>query len=188
MIAKGLRMLGCVGVGVALTMATQAAIGQAGVAGGFRTVAPPSPAQRLDQAMAQIGLTRCLPVFQQAGPFLFESAPANFVVQPLGPDVNRWPTAVTIEGDHPATPKTPAQTRLTTLIVAPAGSCSGLYQQVIYWPQPCATLKTRVFSAFTNDRLLLSKVRQSEANPGLQLYLMPAGTTGCVSVKKELIG
>lgn len=188
MIARLLRLSAAVALGVATTLGTQAAIGQAGgVAGGFRTVAPPSPAQRLDQAMAQLGVQRCLPVFQQAGPFLFEGAPANFVVQPLGPDVNRWPVAVTIEGNHPATVKTPAQTRLTTLIVAPAGSCSGLYQQVIYWPQPCPALKAKVFAAFVNDRPLLARVRQSEANPGLQLYLMPAGT-GCVSVKKELIG
>lgn len=188
MIIKPFGMLTCVAIGVALTIATQAALGQADVAAGLRTGAPASPTQRLNDAMAQIGLTRCLPVFQQAGPFLFENARANFVVQPLGPDVNRWPTAVTIESDHPATPKTPAQTRFTTMIVAPAGTCAGLYQQVIYWAQPCATLKARVFAAFGNDRPLLSKIRQSEANPGLQLYLLPAGANGCVSIKKELIG
>ena len=123
-----------------------------------------------------------------AGGFLFENAEVQFVVQPLGPDTNRWPTVMTAEGNHPMKAGAPNQTRLTTLIVAPAGTCSGLYSQVIYWPEPCATLKTRVFAGFTNDRPLLAKVRQSEASPALQLYLMPAGAKGCVSVKKELIG
>ncbi len=173
--------------GASLFAAGQMAVGQ-GVASGFRQVVE-TPLQRLTTAIRQIGVQRCAPVFEQAGSFLFENAQAQFVVQPLGPDANRWPTAVTIESSHPPSgQRTTDQTRLTTLVVAPAGSCSGLYNQVIYWPEPCAALKKRVFAAFGNERPLLARVRQSEANPGLQLYLMPAGPNGCVSVKKELIG
>lgn len=177
-------LTGCL-TAIALVAAAQAQTAS-GVAGGFRTAA--SSIQRLMGAMTQLRLTTCAPVFQQAGSFLFENAEVQFVVQPLGPDTNRWPTVVTAEGSYPAKPGAPAQTRLTTMIVAPAGTCAGLYQQVIYWPEPCATLKTRVFGAFTGDKLLQARVRQSEAGPALQLYLMPAGTNGCVSVKKELIG
>ena len=169
---------------IALVATGQAQTG--GVAGGFRSTA--SGIQRLMTAVGQLRLTSCAPVFQQAGGFLFENADVQFVVQPLGPDTNRWPTVVTAEGSYPMKTATPNQTRLTTLVVAPAGTCSGLYQQVIYWPEPCPALKARVFGAFTNDRPLLARVRQSEASPGLQLYLMPAGPSGCVSVKKELIG
>ena len=158
-----------------------------GVAGGFRTTA--TPMQRLNAALAQLHLTTCATVFQQAGAFIFENGEANFTVQPLGPDANRWPTAVTIETRHPPTATTKApQTRLTTLLVAPAGTCSGLYEQVIYWPESCASVKSRVFSGYGPEKPLLARVMQSEANPGLQLYLTPAGPAGCVSVKKELIG
>jgi hypothetical protein len=184
MIAPALRLpLGLV-AGVALTLGAQVAIGQ-GVAGGFRQAA--TPTTRLAAAVQQLGIGRCGPVFNQAGSFLFEDAQAQFVVQPLGPDVNRWPTAVTIEGSYPQAGRA-AQTRLTTLVIAPAGSCSGLYNQVIYWAEPCPAVKARVFKTYSNERPLLARVRQSEANPGLQLYLMPAGAGGCVSVKKELIG
>jgi hypothetical protein len=192
MIAARFRLPVGLAAGAALTLGAQLAAGQ--VAGGFRQPIPNTPAERLNAAVQQLGIGRCAPVFAQAGQFLFENATAQFVVQPLGPDVNRWPTAVTIEGAYPLAAKPGAaaaptqQTRLTTLIVAPAGSCSGLYNQVIYWPEPCAGLKTRVFGSYTNERPLLARVRQSEANPGLQLYLMPAGANGCVSVKKELIG
>ena len=188
-LAARLKLPLAMAAGGALVLAGQAATGQSGVAGGLNSAT--TPAQRLDAAVAQLGIRACAPVFRQAGSFLFENADAQFVVQPLGPDANRWPTAVTIESSHPQPGRPGAapsrQTRLTTLIVAPAGSCAGLYNQVIWWPEACAALKARVFAAFAGERPLLARVRQSEANPGLQLYLMPAGT-GCVSVKKELIG
>jgi hypothetical protein len=186
MTAPAFRLSLAVLAGIALTLGTQVALGQGGVAGGFRQA--PGPAQRLAMAVRQVGVRTCAPVLDQAAGFLFEGGRAEFVVQPLGPDANRWPTVVTAESSHSGgTAKAPAQTRLTTLVVAPAGSCSGLYQQVIYWPESCTALKARVFGAFTAEHPLLERVRQSEANPGLQLYLLPAGT-GCVSVKKELIG
>ncbi|MDB5696492.1 MAG: hypothetical protein JWN21_2035 [Sphingomonas bacterium] len=183
-----LRLSVGVAAGIAMTLGAQLALGQ-GVAGGFRQTAE-TPIQRLNAAVQQLGIRNCAPVFSQAGAFLFEDAAAQFVIQPLGPDTNRWPTVVTMEGTHPVAGRAPAagQTRLTTLIVAPAGSCAGMYNQVIYWPEPCPAIKARVFKSYGSERPLLARVRQSEANPGLQLYLMPAGVAGCVSVKKELIG
>ena len=158
-----------------------AAAQSGGVGAAFR--APADAMTRLAAALRQINLNVCLPVFTQAENFLFDRGDVQFVVQPLGPDANRWPTVVTSEGSHGGK----AQTRLTTLIVAPAGTCSGMYQQVIYWPEACAAVKARVFADFKTEHPLLKNVRVSEANPGLQLYMMTAGT-GCVSVKKELIG
>jgi hypothetical protein len=182
---RPLHALVATAAATALVITATAVVAQ-GVAGGFR--AEPAPIDRLMAALQQLHLTNCTPVFQQAGRFLFENAPVNFVVQPLGPDTNRWPTVVTSEGNHPpGTQSKTAQTRFTTLIVAPAGTCSGLYQQVIYWPETCAALKARVFGQFQGEHALLAKVRVSETGPGLQLYLMPAGV-GCVSIKKELIG
>ena len=52
-------------------------------------------------------------------------------------------------------------------------------------PTPCDRLKATVFANFAAERTLMRDVRISELNPGLQLYLTPAGT-GCISVKKEL--
>ena len=168
----------------ALLVATTVAVAQ-GVSGGLRgpTITPGSPIGRLLTAMQQIGLTACAPVFAQGANFLFEDGQVQFIVQPLGRDTNRWPTVVTSEGVHGAKP----QTRLSTLIVAPAGTCSGMYQQVIYWPESCASVKARVFGDFKGEHALLQNVRVSEASPALQLFLMPAGPGGCVSIKKELI-
>lgn len=153
-----------------------------GVGAAFR--APSYALARLNDAIRQLNVKACGPTISEAAGFLFERGDVQFIVQPLGPDVNRWPTVVTSEGTHGDT----KQTRLTTLVVAPAGSCSGLYQQVIYWPQSCAAVKAKVFADFKGEKVFARNVRVSEANPGLQLYLMPAGATGCVSIKKELIG
>ena len=150
------------------------------VAAGMGGVAP-SPTQKLATALSQIGLTSCSAAVMQAGAFLFEDGQANFIVQPLGPDANRWPTVIVIEGAHAAL----GTTRLTTLTIAPGPACSGFYQQTIYWPQPCAELKKTVFSGFKTTGLLLKHVEVSELSPAVQLYLTPAGA-GCLSEKKEL--
>lgn len=102
-------------------------------------------------------------------------------LQPLGPDANRWPTVIVIEGAH----QTMGRTRLSTLMVSPGPTSSGLYEQLIYWDMPCAKLKSTVFAGFGAPHVLLRNVQVGELNPGLQLYLTPAGA-GCISVKKEL--
>lgn len=175
------RTVGSVAL-VALVLSGMAAAQSAGVGAAFRQ--PPRALDRLNAVIKQLNISTCGPVISQAGAFLFDQGDAQFIMQPLGPDNNRWPMVMTAESSHGPT----KQTRLSTLVIAPAGSCSGLYQQVIYWPENCAAIKAKIFADFKGDKQLLRNVMVSEANPGLQLYLMPAGATGCVSVKKELIG
>lgn len=156
------------------------ALGPLGVASSFRGSG--EVIQRLEGSLQQMGLRTCATRFQDAAGFLFANGDVDFVLQPLGPNPNLWPTALTSAGAYEQS----KQTRLTTLLIAPAGTCAGMYQQVIYWAEACPALKKRVFGSFTNDRVLRGKIMQSEAGPGLQVYLMPAGP-GCVSIKKELL-
>ena len=162
------------------TPAPVAPTASSSVAGGMGE-AVLSPSDRLTNALQQIGMTTCAGAVQRAAKFLFEDGDANFTVQPLGPDANRWPTVIVIEGSHAAMGKT----RFSTLTVTPGPTCSGFYQQVISWPVPCAELKRTVFADFQNVRVVLRNVQVSELGPALQVYLMASGT-GCVSVKKEL--
>lgn len=154
--------------------------GAGGVAGGMGGGAQ-TPSQRLAAALAQIGMTTCAAAAQRAADFLFEDGEASFTVQPLGPDANRWPTVIVIEGAH----ATMGRTRLSTLTVSPGPTCAGFYEQVIWWDMPCDKLRAAIFGAFGAPHMLLRSVQVSELNPGLQLYLTPAGA-GCTSVKKEL--
>jgi hypothetical protein len=124
-------------------------------------------------------LTACAATVQQATSFLFEGQDANFIAQPLGPDSDRWPTVFVIESGDPAG----GHTRFATLMIAP--NCSGMYEQTIYWPQPCSQVKATVFPKYTGEHQLLSQVQVSDSGPALQVYLTPAGA-GCISIKKEL--
>ncbi|MFV0644860.1 MAG: hypothetical protein ACK5NN_10235 [Sphingomonadaceae bacterium] len=155
------------------------------VAGGLGTAPPPSqsPADRVRTALAGAGITACAPAIERAARFLFEDGDGNFTIQPLAPDVNRWPVVLTMESRHAGE----GGTRLSVVTIAPAGSCSGSYEQIISWSKSCDAVKSGVFADFKSERVLYQGVRQSELTPGIQLYLMPAGN-GCVSVKKELIG
>ena len=99
----------------------------------------------------------------------------------LATEIDDDSTDIVIEGAH----ATMGRTRLSTLTVSPGPSCSGFYEQVIYWDVPCDKLKATVFASFGSPHVILHNVQVSELNAGLQLYLMPSGA-GCTSVKKEM--
>ncbi len=149
----------------------------AAVSSGMNDTANPSHELLLD--LQQMHLTNCAASVQQAMTFLFEGTAARFTAQPLGPDSDRWPAVFVVETDPPAG----GHSHLSTLMIAP--NCSGMYEQVIYWSQPCDVVKSTVFAKFTGDHALARDVRVSDSGPAIELYLTPAGA-GCVSVKKEL--
>jgi hypothetical protein len=146
------------------------------VAGGMNDSANPSHELLLD--LQQMHLTNCAISVQRAMAFLFEGQPAHFIAQPLGPDSDRWPAVFVVESAPPG-----GHTHLSTLMIAP--NCSGMYEQVIYWSQPCDTVKSTVFAKFTGEHVLTRDVKVSDSGPALEVYLSSAGT-GCLSVKKEL--
>jgi hypothetical protein len=137
------------------------------------------PSVEVARALSQMRLTICTNAVQKAADFLIEGQPSRFIAQPLGPDANQWPVVFVIESGDPAG----GHTRLSTLMIGQ--NCAGMYEQMVVWAQPCATIKAAVFANFTGEHPLLSQVYVSEANPALQVFLTPAGA-GCVSVKKEL--
>ncbi len=149
----------------------------AAVSSGMNDSSNPSHELLLD--LQQMHLTNCAAAVQQAMTFLFEGTQARFVAEPLGPDSDRWPAVFTVETDPPAG----GHAHLSTLMIAP--NCSGMYEQVIYWSQPCDLVKSTVFAKFTGEHVLTRDVKVSDSGPAIELYLSAAGA-GCVSVKKEL--
>jgi hypothetical protein len=144
-----------------------------------RGMSDANPSQQVARALLAMHLTACAASVQQVTDFLFEGQDANFIAQPLGPDADRWPTVFVIESADPAG----GHNRFATLMIG--SNCAGMYEQTLYWPQPCAVVKSTVFAKFTGEHPLLREVKVSDSGPGLQVYLTPAGA-GCVSVKKEL--
>ena len=149
----------------------------AAVSSGMNDASNPSHELLLD--LQQMHLTNCAASVQQAMTFLFEGGHANFTAQPLGPDSDRWPAVFVVESVPPAG----GHTHLSTLMIAP--NCAGMYEQVIYWSQPCDIVKSTIFAKFTGEHVLTREVKVSDSGPAIELYLTPAGA-GCVSVKKEL--
>jgi len=149
----------------------------AAVSSGMNDAANPSHELLLD--LQQMHLTNCAASVQQAMSFLFEGPQAHFIAQPLGPDSDRWPAVFVVE----STPPGGGHSHLATLMIAP--NCSGMYEQVIYWSQPCDLVKSTIFAKFTGEHVLTRDVKVSDSGPAIELYLTPAGS-GCVSVKKEL--
>ncbi len=141
---------------------------------------PSSVQQRFADSLASIGMTRCAPRALQIFSFLAENSEAQFTVQPLGPDANTWPTVITMESSHADN----GRTRLS--VINMSTNCSGSYQQTIFWPQDCATMKDTVFAVFRDPHVLLRAVTIAELDAATQVYLIPAGYNGCISVKKEL--
>lgn len=144
-----------------------------------RGMSDANPSQQVARALQAMHLTACAASVQQVTDFLFEGQDANFIAQPLGPDADRWPTVFVIESADPAG----GHNRFATLMIG--SNCAGMYEQTLYWPQPCPVVKSTVFAKFTGEHPLLREVKVSDSGPGLQVYLTPAGA-GCVSVKKEL--
>ncbi len=171
------------GAGAAPALAAPAkaptATARAGDSAVARGMSDSNPSQQVARALQAMHLTACAGAVQQATDFLFEGQEANFIAQPLGPDADRWPTVFVIESADPAG----GRDRFATLMVSP--NCSGMYEQTIYWPQPCSVVKSTVFAKFTGEHPLLKEVQVSDSGPALQVYLTPAGA-GCVSIKKEL--
>jgi hypothetical protein len=149
----------------------------AAVSSGMNDAANPSHELLLD--LQQMHLTNCAASVQQAMSFLFEGRQAHFIAQPLGPDSDRWPAVFVVESAPPGG----GHSHLATLMIAP--NCSGMYEQVIYWSQPCDVVKSTIFAKFTGEHVLTRDVKVSDSGPAIELYLTPAGS-GCVSVKKEL--
>jgi hypothetical protein len=146
------------------------------VAGGLNE---DNPTHELLLDLRQMHLTNCAIQVQQAMNFLFDGEHARFIAEPLGQDSDHAPSVFVVE----SAPPVGGHTHLSTLMIA--ADCSGMYEQVIYWSQPCDIVKSTIFAKFTGEHLLLRDVRVSASGPALEVYLTPAGT-GCVSVKKEL--
>ena len=156
--------------------AAQAAL-HADAARGLNDVTTPS--DKVRAALDQMRMVQCGPAVQRITDFLFEGQDANFIAQPLGPDNTQWPTVFTIEVADP----NHGHSHFAILMIA--GNCSGMYAETRYWPQPCDSVKSLVFSKYVGDQVLQSQVRVSTDGPARQVFLTAAGT-GCISVKKEL--
>ena len=142
---------------------------------------PQSPMDRLGAQLARAGVKRCAPIVRAVAAFVTENSNAAFVVRSLGTVPDSSPVSVTVESAHASL----GTTRYATITVVPSESCSGFYEQTIYWGIACSVVKTQNFANFPATRPILRNIQQSALSATVSLQLMPAGQ-GCISIKKEI--
>ena len=64
--------------------------------------------------------------------------------------------------------------------------CSGMYENVVYWPQKCTEVAEKNFGTLKKMGLLVKNINILDGGVSTKVFLMPAGA-GCVSIKKEII-
>jgi len=128
------------------------------------------------ERLSQLGMTTCTATFVHVAMYLANNERAAFRAYAIGGSAVRRPTYMTMESSEPGFPS-----RLSTLVVGP--NCDGLYVQNIRWTESCRAVKSRFFTTFDGEEVLLNDVAYS-ASGNAQVSLVPNGT-GCLSVKTE---
>jgi len=68
-----------------------------------------------------------------------------------------------------------------------ANGCGATYQTVTYWAQSCESVGSQQFATLKPSKPLQRDVTVLNAGPMTKVFLMPAGSTGCISIKKEIV-
>ena len=68
-----------------------------------------------------------------------------------------------------------------------ANGCGATYQAVSYWPQTCEALARQQFAGAPAGQVLQRDVTVLNLGPMSKVFLMSAGQTGCVLIKKEVV-
>ena len=68
-----------------------------------------------------------------------------------------------------------------------ANGCGATYQAVSFWPQPCEIVGRQQFSSGVSGQILQRDVTVLSLGPQTKVFLMSAGTAGCISIKKEIV-
>lgn len=134
------------------------------------------------------GATKCIGRVNQVTGFLTaNSTNSGVVFNAPGVEANQklLSTVLETQGTAPGSP-----TSFTSASFAPgvgAADCSATYDAVTYWPTPCQQVANTNFAAFKVSQPLNKTIFTLDGGPLVKVYLMPAGPTGCVSIKKEVL-
>jgi hypothetical protein len=136
------------------------------------------------QAAQKAGVVNCLTRMNQVVNFLTtgsQQSGAKLSIAPKQPNEQIASSTLEIQ--------TPNVLSYASADFAPTseGGCSGTYEAVVYWPSNCEAV-ARTFSGFKPTGAIKSNIFTLQGSSAqLRVFLIPAGTAGCVSIKKEII-
>ena len=138
------------------------------------------------QAAVQQGILQCAARVEQLSRFIgfANTTQAGALLVAPAPPVDQRLFSVAIE-----LPAGAVGNSLVDISFAPnqANGCGATYQAVSYWTQSCEALALSQFASFKKNRPLQQDVMVLDGGPATKVFLMKAGDSGCVSIKKEIV-
>jgi len=148
----------------------------------------PAPVQSttpsiVTQAAVQKGVLNCAGRINQVVNFLGFSPKAGAVlmIPPAQPDSRLIPVAMEIPFE--------GGVAYASASFAPnqANGCGATYDSVVYWPLSCEKVREQQFSALKVTGNMSKEIKILDVGEGVKFFLMPAGSDGCISIKKEVV-
>jgi hypothetical protein len=127
-----------------------------------------SCSSRINQVVTALGVT--------------ESSGGTWLLPPTQQDQRLAPLALEV-------PTTLGGSAYISATFAPnqANGCGASYDAVFYWPKNCDELAKQSYGGLKTLGRLKNDIAMLDGGANIRIFLMPAGNTGCVSIKRELV-
>ena len=183
----GCLVLGCGLLSASLTWAQSTNPGPGGSSspGGESSASATEAAPNaMTRAAVQRGILQCAARVEQVTRFIgFGPQAGGMLIAPGNPVDQRL---FSMQMELPAGAASNSFVDMTFTPGQPNG-CGATYQAISYWSQSCDSLATSQFSRLKKSPALKQDVTVLDGGPAVKVFLMKAGPTGCVSVKKEIV-
>lgn len=138
----------------------------------------------MTQALVQRGVLSCAARVEQVSRFLGFGPQAGAHLMPPGAPADQRLFSVQME-----LPAGAGGNSFVDMSFAPqqANGCGATYQTVSFWPQSCETVGNEQFAGFKPSQPLQRDVTVLNVSPSTKVFLMRAGSAGCISMKKEIV-
>ena len=138
----------------------------------------------ITQAAVASGVLACAARVDQVAKFLTSGVPGNFWLFLPATARDQHIVSASIEVD---TKEVPAAYASADFAPGMANGCGAIYESVVYWAEKCDEVAAKQFAALPKGKNLGKLIRSLDAGDGARVFLMPAGSGGCISVKKQLL-
>ena len=138
----------------------------------------------MTQALVQRGVLSCAARVEQVSKFLGFGPQAGAHLMPPAAPADQRLFSVQME-----LPAGAGGNSFVDMSFAPqqANGCGATYQTVSFWPQSCETVGNEQFAGLKPSQPLQRDVTVLSVSPATKVFLMRAGTAGCISMKKEIV-
>lgn len=158
------------------------------------TTAPVAPAPSTKEVVDQMnsitqlagnaGILTCLQTIDKITKYITGSMRnrGSVFLPPENPDQQMMSVSFELELPNKST-------AYATMSAAPTwdGNCDALYETVTYWDGVCADVAAKGYPQAKLAGALQQQILILQGGANVRIFLMPAGTHGCVAIKKEVL-